>query len=203
MIKKLSLVMSVVLITVFLTGCRSKKVAESAEPQHWTTFSAPVKLKLETPKRMSISGRCSMEYGKSISLSVRMLGMEVATIYVTPDSVFAATTKFQKYYMKESLSSVLDDNYVPFEGLQDLLAGDPDKVAWIADAVNYKAVNDEKAGTLTISADVELRTNISGQIIWDMSAARWNEPVDVSWREPRDCKLVKGSDVWKLIQANM
>lgn len=195
--------MSLMLITVFMTGCRSKKNAGAAESQHWTTFTAPVKLKLESPKRMSISGRCSMVYGESISLSVRMLGMEVANIYVTPDSVFAATTKFQKYYMKESLSDLLDNNYVPFDGLQDMLVGDPAKVAWIADAIDYKAVNDEAAGTFTVSAAVDLRAYISGQLIWDMSGARWNEPVNNTWREPRDSKLVKSSDVWKLIKANM
>lgn len=193
-LRNYAVLLSAVLIMLMTAGCRSKKVTETQQSQQWTIFSAPLKLKLDSPKRVSISGRCSMERGKSILLSVRMLGMEVGNAYVTPDSVYV-TDKIHKYMLSESLDEVLNGNYVEFTALQELLMGDASAAPWIADAIDYKAVPDDQAGTLTVSAAVDLRTFVSGSIVWDMKSAKRDEAGIARWKRPEGYTRVKASAV--------
>lgn len=61
---------------------------------------------LKLPKRISASGTMTMTRGKDISISMRVLGIEVATLYITGDSVIALD-KWHKYYLAESVESLL------------------------------------------------------------------------------------------------
>lgn len=88
----------------------------------WSDFSAPIKLELKAPARLSASGRAYMKRGEWIYISVRMLGFELATVWVDRDSVHAVE-KVNKRFVSESLSKVFGSGKVTLTDVQDLLTG--------------------------------------------------------------------------------
>lgn len=88
----------------------------------WTTLSVPVNVSLKSPKRISASGTMTMTRGKDISISMRVLGIEVASIYITGDSVIALD-KWHKYYLAESVESLLGGMPATVGNLQDMILG--------------------------------------------------------------------------------
>lgn len=134
-------------IAMAVSGCRSQKNTATASPpgnighgspvqltaadrysilvdsyKDWSTVSVPVKIELNAPKRFSISGRAYMDRDRSVLLSLRMLGLEVATIYLDNDSIFI-TEKLHKYYVAEDVKSLLAGYPVTVGDLQSMLLG--------------------------------------------------------------------------------
>lgn len=88
----------------------------------WTDVSLPVKVALEKPKKLSVTGTLTMSYGKAVSLSLKMLFVEVATVYADTDSVLIVSRPMKTYY-KESLSRFLASSGLDISDLQTLLLG--------------------------------------------------------------------------------
>lgn len=123
-----------------LTGCASRRattpdVQVATTPQEqfealasrlgdWNELSTSVKVELLSPKKMTVSGKAYMHRGKDISISLRMLGIEVASLYADSDSVFI-TDKFNKRYIAEDISSLLGGIDVTLSDIQDILLGRP------------------------------------------------------------------------------
>ncbi len=126
--------------TAVLTGCAGRRattpdVQVAATPQEqfdalasrlgdWNELSTSVKVELLSPKKMTVSGKAYMHRGKDISISLRMLGIEVASLYADSDSVFI-TDKFNKRYIAEDISSLLGGTDVTLSDIQDILLGRP------------------------------------------------------------------------------
>lgn len=88
----------------------------------WKAIEVPFKVNIDKPARLSASGRAYMTRGRDIYLSIRLLGMEVANMYVTADSVFASE-KLNRHYVAEPISSILADTGLTVNDLQDILLG--------------------------------------------------------------------------------
>ncbi len=88
----------------------------------WTDVSVPVSVEIDAPARFSISGRIKMVRGKSVDVSLRMLGFEVGRIYATSDSVYGMI-KPSKVYMAESLKEIFPGMPFTIGNLQELLLG--------------------------------------------------------------------------------
>lgn len=85
------------------------------------TVSAQYQIYLTGNKSMSIRGMISSVHGKSLTVSIQMLlGIEIARIHCTPDSIWALDKLSQKYYEADfkSFEKELGTN---FYGLQALL----------------------------------------------------------------------------------
>lgn len=142
----MALVGVVILSGSLLPGCKSSRgvassgdypsagVVQSSLPysletvaanyREWTDVSVPVTLRLTTPKNLSVGARARMVRGRCIDLSFRMLGFEVARVWITPDSLVAASRP-KKVYLSESLTKITSGLPVNLENLQDLLIGRP------------------------------------------------------------------------------
>jgi hypothetical protein len=106
-----------------LTGNQTTdNTAYVATPGEWTTLSCPVKVALKSPSSMSASGRAQMVRGKCIFVSMRMLGFEVATLYVDNDSVVVAD-KFNKRYFATGFTDMREKYNLSISTLQDVLLG--------------------------------------------------------------------------------
>lgn len=92
----------------------------SYKPWHDVTIS--VKLNLRQPKRFTVSGKATMVNNKAINVSVRMLGMEMASIYVDSDSIYVMS-KFQRIAYVESMTRLRDAYGIGIADLQCLLLG--------------------------------------------------------------------------------
>ncbi len=127
-------------------------LASSYKP--WTDVSMPVKLELKEPKRFSVSGKASMVYGKSVYMSLRLLGMELGAIYVDTDSIYIMS-KMQRMAYVESLDYFSKNFGFTLEDIQSLLLGQafvPGKGALtLAAQKDFKLRNGEKTGELILS----------------------------------------------------
>lgn len=88
----------------------------------WDTFYAPFTLRVSKPSAMNISGRATMIHGKSILLSMRMLGIEVATAYIDSDSAWVAD-KYHKNLCVVPLKSLSASTGLTISDVQDILLG--------------------------------------------------------------------------------
>lgn len=135
------------LLSIFLTpGCRSSKVTtqgpastddtpaagvntpvarfnalvDSWKP--WKDVEVNAKVQITSPAKLNGAGKVYMKRGEWILVSVRMLGFEVANLWVDNDSIIAVD-KFHKKYMSESISQLFGVSGVTVADIQDLLMG--------------------------------------------------------------------------------
>lgn len=99
---------------------RYTSLIESYSP--WTDVRVPVNVSMQKPMKLSIGGTLTMVRGKAVHISLRFLGMEVASLMVTPDSVMA-TYRMDKIYLQEPLHQLLGRFPATISDLQDLLSG--------------------------------------------------------------------------------
>lgn len=126
-----------------LTGCRTSRSAAIsgtgdatemtlAERAHavaaanlpWTQLNLPVKIAVKSPQKISLSGRIYMRRDRDIYITLRVLGMEVANMYVNSDSVYAAD-KLHKYYIAEPIKDIFAGASLSIGDIQDALLGRP------------------------------------------------------------------------------
>ncbi len=88
----------------------------------WTDVEMSVKVQLTSPAKFNAAGKAYMKRGEWISISIRMLGFEVASLWVDKDSI-VAIDKYHKKYISEPTSSLLGGNNVTITDIQDLLTG--------------------------------------------------------------------------------
>lgn len=69
----------------------------------WIDVSMPVKLQVSQPRRISVSATAKMIRGKALSISMRVFGIEVGSLYADNDSV-VIVAKFNDMYCQESLA---------------------------------------------------------------------------------------------------
>lgn len=100
-----------------LTGGAANFVSLIDSYSDWSELSVPLKIKLRQPASFSISGTLTMKKDSYIHFSARVLGMEVATVMITRDSIFAKE-KLHKIYVAESfapLTSIIPLNISNFQ----------------------------------------------------------------------------------------
>lgn len=147
MLKSCLKILLAVILTASITGCRSQKETTSAGSdlregvavpantalnsrytmlteswKPWSDVEVGVKVSLTSPAKLNAAGKAWMKRGEWISISVRMLGFEVATLWVDRDSV-VAVDKFHKKYVSQPTKKLLGDANVTIEDIQDMLMG--------------------------------------------------------------------------------
>lgn len=99
---------------------RYAMLTESWKP--WRDVEMGVKFQLQSPARLNAAGKIWMKRGEWISVSIRMIGFEVATLWLDKDSV-VAVDKYHKKYVSEPTSRLLGSAGVTISDIQDLLTG--------------------------------------------------------------------------------
>lgn len=190
---------SVVLLA--MGGCRSAKTPVSVEPEkRWTDIYVPVKLELTEPSRMSISGRATMVRDESIYLSLRMIGMEVATVYIDRDSIFA-TEKMNKQMLAVGFEDALGKRMTVGE-LQELLLGEPDaKKARLPKALTYDVERADNGNVIVNLKVTSGRKTYSGRLIWNMESAQVDTGSPRQWRRPSGYSVIDISRLPKLLES--
>lgn len=88
----------------------------------WESFYAPFNLRINNPVRMTVSGRATMQKDRYINFSLRMMGIEVAQLWIDNDSILMAD-KFHKLLVTAPFSAVTDKTGMNMADLQSLLLG--------------------------------------------------------------------------------
>ncbi|MDE6540993.1 MAG: DUF4292 domain-containing protein [Muribaculaceae bacterium] len=88
----------------------------------WHDVQLPVKATLRSPANLSASGRLTMVCDSLVHLSMRVLGMEVAVVRMTRDSVHVYD-KFHRYLFAESIRAVQARTGLTLADMQCALLG--------------------------------------------------------------------------------
>lgn len=96
------------------------KLVEGYNP--WRDVSMSVRCKLRSPKSLNVSGKATMIRGEEIQISMRMLGFEVAGLYIDKDSAYVYE-KLNRTMIVEPLSSLERLSGMTLSDIQDILLG--------------------------------------------------------------------------------
>lgn len=88
----------------------------------WNDLSLSVRCRLKAPKKLTVSGKATMIRGKEISVSLRMLGFEVAGLYADTDSIYV-WEKMNRTMLVAPLSRLTEVSGVSLSDIQDILLG--------------------------------------------------------------------------------
>lgn len=88
----------------------------------WTDVSMPVKVNVTRPKNLSVSGTLSMNYGRSVALTMKMFFIEAASLYADNDSVLIVSKPMGVYYT-ESMAKFQEAFGLSLSDLQSLVLG--------------------------------------------------------------------------------
>lgn len=132
---------SVITLLVSMTACHTSRQSSAAQGHDtasmtlrervrdvtagyrpWTQLNLPVKIAVRSPHKISLSGRIYMRRDRDIYLTLRVLGMEVANMYINSDSVYASD-KLHKYYIAEPISDIFAGAALSIGNIQDALIG--------------------------------------------------------------------------------
>ncbi len=105
------------------TGSPVERLAAAyAATDGWTNFYAPFGLKISSPMSLSVSGRATMVRDRSILLSVRMIGIEMAQLYIDNDSAFFVD-KYHRCYCSLPTATLTAAAGITLGNLQDMMLG--------------------------------------------------------------------------------
>ena len=79
----------------------------------WQDVTMPVRVSVTAPKSISLSARAAMKRDKWISISVRMLGFEVASLFVDKDSVHVIDRYHKKYVSERAMPVAHSPSHFP------------------------------------------------------------------------------------------
>ena len=142
--QSLSAALIVIIAAIGLSGCKSsQKQTSSKAPARaaqqapassdvftrmteaynaWSDVTVPVKVSVTKPKKISASGTLVMSYGKAMSLTMKMLFIEVASVYADADSVLVVSKPVGAYY-SESIAKFTASAGLTLADLQSLMLG--------------------------------------------------------------------------------
>ncbi len=90
--------------------------------KEWNDVQLPVSVSLRQPLSASLNATAYMRRGEYVKFSVRMLGFEVASVWIDTESVHAVD-KVGKRYVSESVSRLTTELGLDIADVQDILLG--------------------------------------------------------------------------------
>ena len=125
------------------------------------TISAQYQIYLTGNKSMSIRGMISSEHNKSLTISIQMLlGIEIARIHCTPETIWALDKLGQQYY-EADFETFAKELGTDFYGLQALLTNrtfDPERL----DFANFTLDKVEENYILALNKDMYTEFIVEG-----------------------------------------
>ena len=99
-----------------------RAAAYNQQFKEWNDLVIPFRLKVSGEQSLSVAGRATLVRGKIVQLSVRVLGFEVAKLYLTADYIYAME-KVHNRYVAEPIEKLQKDFPLDINNIQDLLLG--------------------------------------------------------------------------------
>jgi hypothetical protein len=187
-----------IVLVLAMSSCHSSRnVATLAAGTQWHDVYMPVKVKLTSPMSMSLSGRATIVRDSLVNVSMRVLGMEVAVVNMTPDSV-VFVDKYHKYLFAESLHSLMGSHNLSLGDIQDIILGLKPNAP--LNQLSFNNPGSEKPVTVSFSDFVETpagnisqtvaveaplsKSEVAAELIWSASSAEWNSGRTVDFVTP-------------------
>lgn len=193
---------------------QEKYIAVQEGPDEWANVYVPVTVTMERPMSVSFSGRATMVRDSVINISMRVLGMEVAVINITTDSVWLVD-KFHKYAFAESTAHILGQHNMSIGQMQRLILGADNGEATTVTFDNPRGSEPvtvtfsdysstpagELAGNVRVKAEVGKR-DVDASLRWQLNKAVWNDPSrTVSFKSPtKGYTWLNSGDAMKMLK---
>jgi hypothetical protein len=184
--------------TLAMTSCHSTRTATVTSANGgWHDVYMPVKVKVNSPMSMSLSGKATIVRDSLVNLSMRVLGMEVAVVNMTNDSI-VLVDKYHKYLFSESMANLMGSHKLTLGDIQDIMLGlnsnaplnqlsfnnpgsEKPVVATFSDFEDTPA--GKMAQTVTVEAPLK-KNDVEAQLIWSAASATWNTGRSVDFTTP-------------------
>lgn len=208
----------IILIGATVTSCGTNRTAatqpmDSVKPvTEWHDVYMPVKVSVQQPLSVSFTGRATMVNDSLINISMRVLGMEIAVVNITSDSIFVID-KYHKLYFSEATSTALGGRDITVSDMQNMLMGiDPEnpfapsiyeegvtfgsgsKAVTIKYADFVRTPAGQAASQIVVDAVAGGR-NVKATLQWQFDKAEWNTGRNARVSMPRGYKRVTPADV--------
>lgn len=206
------------MLTLLLTACHTtSRTAVDNRAGHtgrWHDVYMPVKVSMSSPVSISLSGRATMVNDSLINISMRVLGMEVAVMHCTADSVWLAD-KYHKYAFAESKQKVLGSHDMPLSELQNIMLGidkDGRNLLTFNNPANGSEVRisfgdrtvtpaGNAAGQIRVDAPLD-KGHVDAALTWNLRDADWNTYRRVNFTPPgKGYRYFTAADVLGMLKA--
>lgn len=168
------------------SGTGSVSASGNTEVTDWYNLYIPARVVVKTQKSLSLPARVTMVRDSVINISMRMLGMEVAAVQITPDSVWVVD-KFHKYVFSDDTRQLLGKYDISMGQIQNLLLGlggeGSEALSYAAGGtiveVAYGDFVTVPAGSMATELTIDARLprqRITGSLEWQTDQAVWNDP---------------------------
>lgn len=206
------------MLTLLLAACHpTSKTAVDNRPDRtgrWHDVYMPVRVSLSSPANISLSGRATIVNDSLINISMRVLGMEVAVMHCTADSVWLAD-KYHKYAFAESKQKVLGSHDMPLSELQNIMLGidqngrnslvfnNPANGSEVRITFGDRTVTPagNASGQISIYAPLD-KGHVDAGVTWNLRDADWNTYRRVSFTPPgKGYRYFTAADVLGMLKA--
>ncbi|MDE6544037.1 MAG: DUF4292 domain-containing protein [Muribaculaceae bacterium] len=195
--KTYRLILVAVAVALAVAGCRTNKTGVTGG-RDWHNVVMPARLNLEGGKSMGASGRLTMVRDESVYLSVRMLGMELFSLYAAGDSLWAYDRMSGTLVGERLGHDPVKGGRLDIHRLQDLLlcsGGKPDSFS--TEAWRHRVLCEAADTVMTPygvmrggwKAEIE-DMDVSAEVSWGLRDAQWNKETVGEWKRPRNAKRV-------------
>lgn len=168
------------------SGTGSVSASGNTEVTDWYNLYIPARVVVKTQKSLSLPARVTMVRDSVINISMRMLGMEVAAVQITPDSVWVVD-KFHKYVFSDDTRQLLGKYDISMGQIQNLLLGlggeGSEALSYAAGGTIVEVAYGEfvtvPAGSMATELTIDARLprqRITGSLEWQTDQAVWNDP---------------------------
>lgn len=127
-LKKIFPLLAIFITVLCLDSCKSGKQAVKTENEiaftGWSRVRVPVTIRLSSPANMSVGATVTMIRDTSITISAKVIGMEVFVAQATNDSVLIVD-KMHRQYLGKNISDALAGLPFNASSVQDVLTGHP------------------------------------------------------------------------------
>lgn len=165
---------------------------EQRENSRWKNVTIPVRLELVEPQRLTIAGRLTMVRNEYALISMRMLGLEVAQIYVDPQEADVVVKQMNKIWIQEPIASHLERLNLPFSTLQKALMGNKEAFDKLPAGLGLSLDGTDERPVVNLKLTARGKT-IAGNMTLNMNEAKWNMPTFDSFKKPQGSEYKKVS----------
>lgn len=196
--RNVRLFLILVVVAMAMAGCRTTKPGVSGGKGDWTNVTVPMKLVMQGEKGVSASGRLTMVRDESIYMSVRVLGMEMFSIYAEGDSAWVYDKMSGTLLCERLGRDPKNGKRLNIGRLQDILLGTrgtPEDFTIDAWKFRIECRGGEPVSTPYgdmrdgWNAVIE-NADMAGEVRWRLAEAKWNQDKVGEWRRPRSPKRV-------------
>ncbi len=190
---------------------KSDSTVRSRSEKEWQSLQVPLKMRMRSPKSISLSAKASFVRDEETTISFRMLGMEVACMHFDRDSIIIYE-KLNHTMLAEAVPKLTQYTGFGVGEMQDLVLGTASIEGLLIIARQYLDQCDVDKSDYVTTTYGEFPSEVSLEIVkdkfklsasfsYDYDKAKWDEKVPAFRKpDPSKYRVVKLKDLLKLFK---